>query len=124
LGLRVLMKIKIGDREIVAPVLVNSGFESDESEIIVPYSMIERMGLWLPVRYLLETKGILGTRTGFPLGRLIPSAAHRGPHRRAPRLIGAARSSARAPRSMFPAGFIKVGVSMMVESIDNIHPSE
>ena len=41
--------------------------------------------LWLPVRYLLETKGILGTRTGFPLGRLIPSAAHRGPHRRAPR---------------------------------------
>jgi len=66
LGLRVLMKIKIGDREIVAPVLVNSGFESDESEIIVPYSMIERMGLWLPVRYLLETKGILGTRTGFP----------------------------------------------------------
>ncbi len=111
MGLRVLMKIKIGDREIVAPVLVNSGFESDESEIIVPYSMIERMGLWLPVRYLLETKGILGTRTGFPLGRLIPSAAHRGPHRR-------------APRSMFPAGFIKVGVSMMVESIDNIHPSE
>ena len=68
MGLRVLMKIKIGDREIVAPVLVNSGFESDESEIIVPYSMIERMGLWLPVRYLLETKGILGTRTGFPLG--------------------------------------------------------
>ena len=47
--MRVKISIKCGNKEIVTSALVNSGFESNEPEIIIPLEVAKRLGLWPPV---------------------------------------------------------------------------
>ncbi|RLF24993.1 MAG: hypothetical protein DRM97_02675 [Thermoprotei archaeon] len=57
---RVKIKLKRGDKIIETIALLNSGFESDEPDIIVPTSIAEELDLWPPrpsSTIVLETGG-------------------------------------------------------------------
>ncbi len=45
---RVRVEIKRGDRRVEAVALVNSGFETDEPDIVIPVNVARNLGLWPP----------------------------------------------------------------------------
>lgn len=60
MGCRVRVRIKCGSRVVETSALVNSGFETDAPDIIVPLELAKKLGLWPPreLSYtVLETGG-------------------------------------------------------------------
>ncbi len=45
MGVRVRLRIGIGDSSVITSALINSGFESDEPELIIPPSLAEVLGI-------------------------------------------------------------------------------
>jgi len=60
MGVRVRVKIEVGDRSVELPALLNSGFESDEPDVVVPVSVAEALGLWPPHSFRLEEVATAG----------------------------------------------------------------
>jgi len=54
MGVRVRIRLEVGDRAVEAPALLNSGFESDGPDIVVPLEVAEALGLWPPTEFQLE----------------------------------------------------------------------
>jgi predicted aspartyl protease len=56
-GVRVKVRIKYGGRSVDLIALVNTGYETDVPEILVPLDIAEKLGLWpkLPDNTLVET---------------------------------------------------------------------
>ncbi|MHC1635195.1 MAG: hypothetical protein ACXQTS_01035 [Candidatus Methanospirareceae archaeon] len=46
MALRVKIRVSSGDKEVVMPALVNSGYETDTPELLVPVKVAEALGLW------------------------------------------------------------------------------
>lgn len=45
MGVRVRLRIRYGEHEVVTPALVNSGYEAPEPEIHIPLALARRLGL-------------------------------------------------------------------------------
>jgi len=43
---RVRVRLRAGDREVVAAALANSGYEAEEPEVVVPVRVAERLSLY------------------------------------------------------------------------------
>jgi predicted aspartyl protease len=56
-GVRVKVRIKYGGRSVDLIALVNTGYETDVPEILIPVDIAEKLGLWpkLPDNTLVET---------------------------------------------------------------------
>jgi len=56
-GVRVKVRIKYGGRSVDLVALVNTGYETDVPEILIPVDIAEKLGLWpkLPDNTLVET---------------------------------------------------------------------
>ena len=50
MGCRVKVRLSAGGRSITTSALVNSGFESDRPDIMVPVNLARLLGLWPPSR--------------------------------------------------------------------------
>jgi predicted aspartyl protease len=50
MAVRVRLKLTHNDREAETVALVNTGFETDEPEILLPLKLAEKLGLHLPLR--------------------------------------------------------------------------
>jgi hypothetical protein len=46
MALRVKIRVSSGEKEVLMPALVNSGYETDTSELLVPVKVAEALGLW------------------------------------------------------------------------------
>ena len=46
MAVRVRVRLEIGERQVVTAALANSGFESEEPEVIVPVRVAERLGIY------------------------------------------------------------------------------
>lgn len=60
MGCRVRVRIRHRDRVVETSALVNSGFETDAPDIVIPLELAKRLGLWPPreLSYtVLETGG-------------------------------------------------------------------
>lgn len=57
MGVRVRIRIMLGENSVEAMALVNTGFESDVPEILIPINLAERLGVWpnLPDGTIVET---------------------------------------------------------------------
>ncbi len=57
MGVRVRVRIGFGGKSVEAVALLNTGFEGDVPEILVPLDTAERLGVWpaLPEGALVET---------------------------------------------------------------------
>ncbi len=57
MGIRVRIRISYGERSVTTYALLNTGYEGDVPEILVPISIAEKLGLWpnLPENVLIET---------------------------------------------------------------------
>ena len=57
MGVRVKVRIKYGGRSVDLIALVNTGYETDVPEILIPVDIAEKLGLWpkLPDNTLVET---------------------------------------------------------------------
>jgi len=47
-GVRVRVRIESGGRQLVATALLNTGYESDAPEVLLPLRAAEELGLWPP----------------------------------------------------------------------------
>jgi predicted aspartyl protease len=56
-GVRVKVEIEYCGKRVVVTALVNTGFEGDVPEILIPISIAERLGIWprLPESTIIET---------------------------------------------------------------------
>jgi hypothetical protein len=56
-GVRVKVRIKYGGKSVDLIALVNTGYETDVPEILIPVGIAEKLGLWpkLPDNTLIET---------------------------------------------------------------------
>lgn len=57
---RVKVRIKVSEKVIETTALVNSGFETDTPDIVIPLTIAEELGLWPPkssVSAVLDTGG-------------------------------------------------------------------
>ena len=74
-AVRVKLKIKSlrSNREVVSSALVNSGFEAETSQLLIPRKLAIELGLWPPPddAYLIE----VGTAGGPVRNYLVPNAA-------------------------------------------------
>lgn len=69
---RVKVKLKSRKSEVITAALLNTGFTSDELDILVPKGLAERLGLWPPPENaILET---LDTAGGEVLSYVAPSS--------------------------------------------------
>jgi len=57
MGVRVKVRVKYGSSSLDFVALVNTGYETDVPELLVPVSVAERLGLWpkLPEDTIVET---------------------------------------------------------------------
>ena len=46
--MRVKVRVECGERELVTTALLNTGFESDDAEILLPLRAAEKLGIWPP----------------------------------------------------------------------------
>jgi hypothetical protein len=44
--IKVKVRVSRGDREVIVPALVNSGYETDAPELLAPVKIAEDLGLW------------------------------------------------------------------------------
>ena len=57
---RIRGKVDVGEKSVVAVALVNSGFEADGPDIVIPIELARELGLWPPrgsLTALLDTGG-------------------------------------------------------------------
>ncbi len=59
---RVPVKLKVGERSVEVPALLNSGYGSDEPDVMIPVSVAEELGLWPPRDFRLEEVETAGGR--------------------------------------------------------------
>jgi len=73
MAVRVKLRIKSSSREVASSALVNSGFEAETPQLLIPRSLAIKLGLWPPPpsAVLLE----VGTAGGPVRNFLIPEAA-------------------------------------------------
>jgi hypothetical protein len=50
MAVRVKIRVRSGDKEVVMPALVNSGYETDEPELLVPTNVARALGFWPETR--------------------------------------------------------------------------
>jgi predicted aspartyl protease len=50
MGVRVKIRVKLNREEVEAAALVNTGFETEQPEILLPVKLAERLGLYPPAR--------------------------------------------------------------------------
>lgn len=55
MAVRVRLLIRCGDKELETTALVNSGFETETPQLLLPVSAARRLGLWPPIQALEET---------------------------------------------------------------------
>jgi len=57
MGVRVRLRIEYGNSSIDVIALVNTGYETDVPEVLVPVEVAEKLGLWpkLPENTVIET---------------------------------------------------------------------
>ena len=57
MGVRVRVRVKYGSSSLDLVALVNTGYEADVPELLIPVSVAERLGLWpkLPEDTIVET---------------------------------------------------------------------
>lgn len=48
MGVRVRLKIRGAERELESSALISTGFEADESEVLLPAKLAEELGLYPP----------------------------------------------------------------------------
>ena len=60
MGVRVKVRIGVGSRSIELPALLNSGFESNEPDVVIPVRVAETLGLWPPRGFRLEEVATAG----------------------------------------------------------------
>ncbi len=61
MGVRVKIRVKSNHGEVETPALVNTGFETDEPEILLPASLAENLGLYPPAEgSKLEEYSVVG----------------------------------------------------------------
>ena len=60
MGVRVRVRLEVGDRAMEVPALLNSGFESDEPDVVIPVEVAEALGLWPPSGFRLEEVSTAG----------------------------------------------------------------
>lgn len=60
---RIKIKIETNDREIITSALINSGYEADRPEVLIPLRLAQELNLWSPIaeEYV---------RTPFGIGRM------------------------------------------------------
>ena len=54
MAIRVKLRLRTGDREVIVSALVNSGFESEELDVAIPVRLAKELGLWPPREFSLE----------------------------------------------------------------------
>jgi len=60
MAVRVRLRLSRGDRVVEAPALVNSGYEADSPQLMVPIEVARSLGLWPPLsarEEVFETAG-------------------------------------------------------------------
>ena len=57
MGVRVKVEVEYGERRVTTTALLNTGYESDVPEILIPLSVAEQLGIWpnLPKDATAET---------------------------------------------------------------------
>ncbi|MCC6013482.1 MAG: hypothetical protein LM593_03840 [Candidatus Verstraetearchaeota archaeon] len=57
MGVRVKLRLKYGDVSLDLVALVNTGYETDVPELLIPVNIAEKIGLWpkLPDNIIIET---------------------------------------------------------------------
>lgn len=57
MGVRVKVEVEYGGKRVAAVALVNTGFEGDVPEILIPVDLAERLGVWprLPEGTVIES---------------------------------------------------------------------
>ena len=64
MGVRVRIRIKSSTQEAETPALVNTGFETEEPEILLPVKLAEKLGLYPPNQgSVLEEYSVVGGTT-------------------------------------------------------------
>ncbi|RLI41555.1 hypothetical protein DRO59_06635 [Candidatus Bathyarchaeota archaeon] len=64
MGVRVRIRIKSSKEEIETPALVNTGFETEQPEILLPVKLAEKLGLYPPDHgSMLEEYSVVGGTT-------------------------------------------------------------
>lgn len=63
MAVRVRLLIKHGDKSIESSALVNSGYETDTPQLLVPIPVAEKLELWPPIKALEETYDTAGGPT-------------------------------------------------------------
>ncbi|MEM3382233.1 MAG: hypothetical protein QXQ11_08775 [Candidatus Bathyarchaeia archaeon] len=63
-AIRVKIKVKFGGKELETSALVNTGFETDQPEILLPARLAEILGLYPPkARSILQEYSVVGGTT-------------------------------------------------------------
>ena len=61
MAIRIRIRIRVGEKIIEDIALLNSGYESDTPQILIPINIGEKLGLWPPPKdtreYIFETAG-------------------------------------------------------------------
>lgn len=63
MAVRVRLLVQCGDRELEAIALVNSGFETETPQLLLPAQAARMLGLWPPIQALEETYDTAGGPT-------------------------------------------------------------
>lgn len=73
MAVRVKLRIRSSGGEVVTSALVNSGFEAETPQLLIPRSLAAKLGLWPPPpeAYLVE----VGTAGGPVRNYMVPGAA-------------------------------------------------
>lgn len=73
MAVRVRLRLRAGGAEVLTSALVNSGFEADTPQLVVPIALARRLGLWS--RALLEGRiQLYGTVAGPTRLYVLPSS--------------------------------------------------
>lgn len=65
MGVRVRVRLKVGNKEVVTSALANSGFETDKPEVVLPLKVAEKLSIYpkLPRESVVEEyMGVGGVR--------------------------------------------------------------
>ncbi|MGB9631227.1 MAG: hypothetical protein ACP5KE_06190 [Candidatus Methanodesulfokora sp.] len=60
MGIRVKVRLRVGEKDAVVSALVNSGFESNEPDICIPLALAEELGVWPSQRVESEEASTAG----------------------------------------------------------------
>ena len=60
MGVRVKVEIKAGNKAVVVPALVNSGYEAEGPELSIPVAVARELDLWPPRRFIMAETDTAG----------------------------------------------------------------